>query len=187
MTFEDVKIIDPYVENGMLDRIELTLATPEEVEAVEDKLNVRFPAGYKEYVTTFGRGDYCNYIRVDMPSEILSGYAEYQKFLDRNWFWDMGAEVLTKKRAVESIKIGDTIDGDVIIFHPSESDELFVLPRHDDMLHRIGSNLYEAIDWLCVSRFCETSGSVGETHERRYFVPWNHLVETHGWIFVENY
>ena len=175
MTFENVKIIAPY---------EVTLATLGEVETVEAKLGVSFPEGYKEYVTIFGRGHYCNYIRVNMPSEILSGYEEYRKFLDEYWFWDMGAEVLTKKRAIESIKIGETIDGDVIIFHPSKSDELFVLPRHDDMLYRIGSNLYEAVDWLCVSRFCPTSGSVGETHERRYFVP---LVETQGWIFVEDY
>lgn len=187
MSFENVKIIDPYVENGMLERIELTIATPDEVEAAEAKLNVSFPIGYKEYVTTFGRGDYCNYIRIDMPSEILSGYEEYQKLLDEYWFWDMGAEVLSKERAIESIKIANTIDGDVVIFHPSKSDELFVLPRNDDMLYQIGSNLYEAIDWLCVSRFCETSGSIGETHERRYFVPWNPLVETRGWIFVEDY
>jgi len=185
MSFENVKVIDPYVENGMLDNIELTLATLDEVKEVEAKLNISFPAGYKEYVITFGRGDYCNYIRIDMPDQILSEYEEYQRFLDQYWFWEMGEEVLAKEKAVESIKIGSTIDGDVMIFHPNKSDELFVLPRHDDMLYRIGSDLYEAIDWLCVSRSYDT-GSVGETHERRYFVPWNRLVETHGWIFVEN-
>ena len=92
----------------------------------------------------------------------------------------MGEDILSKEKAIESIKIGDTVDGDVIIFHPSNSSELFVLPRHDDMLHQIGSNLYEAIDWLCVYRHNPHSGSVGETHERRYFVPDNPFAYTHG-------
>lgn len=81
MPFENIKIVDPYVENGLLDKIKLTLATPDEVDAVEAELNVLLPTGYKEYVTTFGRGQYCNYIRVDMPIEILTKHKEYQNFL----------------------------------------------------------------------------------------------------------
>lgn len=101
------------------------------------------------------------------------------------YFWELGEEVLSKQKAVESIKIADTIDGDVMIFHPSNSAELFILPRHDDMLYRIGNTLYEALDWLSVYRGSDT-GSVGETHERRYFVPYNPFVETHGWLVPTN-
>lgn len=186
MAFENIKIIDPYVEKGWTLELKLTLAAPDEVDAVEAKLNVSFPAGYKEYVTILGQGAYCSYIRIDMPSAILSGYREYQQFLDEYWFWEMGEDILSKEKAIESIKIGDTIDGDVILFHPSNSSELFVLPRHDDMLHKIGGNLYEAIDWLCVYRHNPHSGSVGETHERRYFVPDNPFQYTHGVLFPED-
>ena len=185
MAFEDVKLIDPYVEKGWTAELKLTLAMPAEVDALEANLDASMPVGYKEYVTTLGFGDYCNYIRIDMPARILSGYEEYRRFLREYWFWEMG-DILPKERALESIKIGDTIDGDVIIFHPSRSDELFVLPRHDDMLYRIGSNLYEAIDWLCVSRHNPHSGSVGETHDRRYFVPDNPLAYTHGVLWPES-
>jgi len=179
MTFENVKIIDPYVEKGWTAELKLTLATSNEVDVVEAKLNTSFPLGYKEYVTTFGLGEYCNYIRVEMPSKILSEHEEHQQFLDKYWFWELGEEILSKEKAKESIEIASTVDGDVIIFHPTNSSELFVLPRHDDMLYRIGSNLYEAIDWLCVGRNSDTGG-VGETHEQRYFVPYNPFQYTNG-------
>src|SRR5262245_2301655 len=102
MAFENVKIVDPYVEKGWTAELKLTLATPGEVDAVEAKLKVSFPIGYKEYVTTLGFGDYCTYIRIDMPSAILSGYEKYQQFLDEYWFWEMGEEILSKQRALES-------------------------------------------------------------------------------------
>ena len=186
MPFENVKIVDPYVENGMCAELKLVLANDDEVRVVENEAHFTFPEGYREYVTTLGRGEYCNYIRIHMPAEILSGYREYQKFMDQYWFWDLGNEIISKERAIESVNIGDTVDGDVILFHPSNSHELFVLPRHDDMSHRIGANLYDAIDWLCVSRHNPHSGNVGETHERRYFVPWNPLLKTHPWLVPEN-
>jgi hypothetical protein len=148
---------------------------------------VALPPGYKEYVTTpLGLGRYCNFIRIDMPSAIMSGYKEYQRFLYEYWFWDLGKDILSKQRAIESIKIGDTDHGDVIIFHPSNADELFVLPRNDDMLHRIGSNLHEAIDWLCFSRHNPHSGSVGEMHEKQYFAPYNPLARKYGVLWPEN-
>lgn len=185
MAFENVKVIDPYVEKGWTAELKLTLATPDEVDAVEAKLNVSFPAGYKEYVTTLGFGEYCNYIRIEMPSKILSGHEEHKKFLDEYWFWELGEEILPKEKAVESVKIADTVDGDVIIFHPSNSKELYVLPHSDDTLYKIGNNLYEAIDWLCVERNFDTGG-VGETHEQRYFVPDNPFAYTHGVLRPEN-
>src|SRR5258705_13784995 len=126
MTFEHIKVIDPYVKKGWTAELKLTLATSAEVDALEVNLNVSMPVGYKEYVTTLGFGDYCNYIRIDMPSQILSSYEEYRNFLREYWFWEMGEDILAKEKALESIKIGATIDGDVIIFHPSRPDELFV-------------------------------------------------------------
>jgi len=187
MAFEEVKIVDPYVEKGWTPELKLTLASLDEVDAVEAELDVVFPEGYREFVTTLGLGQYCNFIRIDMPSRILSEYEEHQRSLNEYWFWDLSKDVLSQERAMESIKIGDTDHGDVIIFHPENNRELFVLPRDDDLLHRIGSNLYEAIDWLCTSRDNPHSGSVGETHKRRYFVPSNPLARTHGVLVPEEF
>jgi hypothetical protein len=44
------------------------------------------------------------------------------------WFWDLGRDVLTKQEALQSVKIGDTLDGDELIVHPSNPERVFVLP-----------------------------------------------------------
>jgi|GEM_PF-1587058 len=181
MSFGNVKIVDPYVEKGWTAELKLTLATPEEVEAVESELKVSFPIGYKEFVTTFGNGDFYDgnaVIRIDMPSTILSGFGEYQHFLDEYWFWELSEDLLPKEKAIESIKIGDTDIGDVIIFHPSNSQEIFVLPNGDDALYKVGSNLYEAIDWL--SNKNNSHPSWKNRRLQRYFVPDNPFKYSNG-------
>ena len=184
MAFENVKIIDPYVEKGWTPELKLTLARPEEVGVLEAKLNVSFPDGYKEYVTALGLGVYygkaANF-RVDMPSAILSEYREHQEFLDKYWFWEEGEDLLPKERAMECIRIADTDGGDVIIFHPSNPKELFILPHEDEMIYKIGSNLYEALDF-------DWNLNPEDFDFRRqiYFVPDNPFAYTHGVIFPED-
>ena len=184
--FSVLPIIDPYVENGTCSEMKLTLASDEDVDRLEEVLRIKLPAGYREFVTLLGQGEYCNFIRVDLPGTIEKEWKNRQEFLNEYFWWEMGEEVLNKEKIIESIEIASTIDGDVIIFHPSNSERLYVLPRNDDMLYEIGSNLYEAIDWLCVSHNKET-GYVGETHERRYFVPYNPLQDDHGILKPEGY
>lgn len=189
MTFENVKIVDPYVDNGLTPELKLTLATLEEVAAVESKLNFTFPEGYKEFVTTFGKGDYCGHntaIRVDMPSEILSSYKKHQDFLDEYWFWEDGKDLLSKQKAAESIRICDTDVGDVVIFHPSNPKELFALPHEDDISYKIGSNLYEAFEWL-VAKGNEAAGGTEESLKWRVFVPDNPLSYSNGVIRPEGF
>ena len=184
--FKNIEVIDPYVEKGWSSEVRLTHSNNEEVDFLESELG-EFPVGYRDYVTTLGRGEYCSYIRVNMPREVLDGYAEYQKFIDEYWFWEMSEETIPKDYALSSVYFASTIDGDAIFFHPDAIDEIFVLPRNDDKGHIIGTNLYEAIDWLCVSRHDTKSGSIGEEHVERYFVPYNPWAYEHGHIVPERY
>lgn len=183
--FTDIEVIDPYVEKGWSPRVQLTLASHLEVDALEEQIG-RFPLGYRDYVTTLGRGEYCNYVRVQMPSEIQEGYLEYQRVLDEFWWWELSEEVVSKKTATESVYFASTIDGDAILFHPSNAERILVLPRNDDRSYVIGSDLYEVIDWLCVHHITPT-GNVGETNVERYFVPYNELAKEHGLIRPAKY
>jgi hypothetical protein len=50
------------------------LTTSDEVDAAEAQLGLRFPAGYREYVTQLGEGVLGgSYIRIYPPRRILSG------------------------------------------------------------------------------------------------------------------
>lgn len=189
MSFETVKVVDPYVEKGWTPELKLTLATLEDIEFVETMLNLTFPNGYKEFVTTFGIGTYCGHntaIRVDMPKEILFDYKKHQQFLNEYWFWEASEDVISKEKAIEYIKICDDDVGDVVIFHPTNPNELFVLPHDDDFSYKIGKDLYEVFDWL-VAEGSKAAGGNEESWKRRMFVPYNPFAYTNGIIRPEGF
>ena len=73
MSFKDVVIVDPYVDKGWTPEIRLTQASDKDVDQLEETFGIGFPDGYRDYVTTLGLGEYCNYIRIAMPDAIMSG------------------------------------------------------------------------------------------------------------------
>jgi len=150
----------------------LILSTPAEVDAAEAHLGIRFPTGYREYVTKFGEGVLGgSYIRIYPPHRILGGKSnnllQWRQRISEYWFWDLGRDVLTKKEALQSVIIGDTLDGDELIVHPSNPERVFVLPRNRHEIYVAGDGLQEAIEWLC------SSGTLTEPFDERNFEPFH--------------
>ncbi|HUE70494.1 MAG TPA: SMI1/KNR4 family protein [Pirellulaceae bacterium] len=150
---------------------QLVLSTPAEVDTAEAELGIRFPDGYREFVTRFGEGVLGGcYIRIYPPRRILSGdnnFAEWRQRIDEYWFWDAGREVLTKEQALNSVIIGDTLDGDELIVHPSNPQRVYVLPRHSEEIYIAGDGLPAAIEWLC------NSDTLTDPFDERNFEPFN--------------
>ena len=155
----------------------LVLATEKEVTAMETRLGTRFPAGYGEFITRLGEGTLGgHYIRIYPPWRILTGennLEEWRERVEEYWFWDEGRKILSKEKALECIIVGDTVDGDEIIFHPSEPDVLYILPREEETIYKVGSGLFKkpgllaAIDWLC------SSGKLTTKFKERNFEPFD--------------
>jgi len=149
----------------------LVLSSDAEVDSAEAQLGMRFPAGYREYVTRFGEGILGGvYIRIYPPRRIVSGLnnlAEWRERIDEFWLWDEGRDVLSKEQALQSVIIGDTFDGDELIVHPSNFERVYVLPRHSDNIYVAGDGLPSAIEWLC------NSGTLTEAFEERQFEPFD--------------
>jgi hypothetical protein len=146
----------------------LVLSPAAEVDAAEAQLGIRFPSGYREYVTRFGEGVLGgSYLRIYPPRRILSGSNEWRQRIDEYWFWDDGADVLTKDQVLESIIIGDTLDGDELIVHPDNPERIYVLPRESEDIPVAGEGLPAAIEWMC------SSGTLTEPFEERNFEPFD--------------
>jgi hypothetical protein len=142
-----LNISDIHVSGGPL-----VLASPAEVDALESRLWIKFPDGYREYVTKLGEGVLGGtLVRIYPPWRIDKELAEWRRRINKHWFWDEGKELLPKDRAVECIIIGDTVNGDELIFHPSRPSRLFVLPRDSDEVFVAGKELMESIEWMCSS------------------------------------
>jgi hypothetical protein len=149
----------------------LVLSTTAEVDAAEAALGVRFPSGYREYVSRFGEGVLGgDYIRIYPPRRILSGsnnVQEWRRRIGAYWFWDAGRRVLTRAQALEGVIIGDTVDGDELLVHPSDPERIYVLPRESEDVHAIDGGLLPALEWLC------NSGELTQPFAERRFEPFD--------------
>jgi hypothetical protein len=133
----------------------LVLATPRQVDELEARLWITFPPGYREYVTQIGEGELGEFVKVYPPWRVDRELAEWRSRIDKYWLWDKGKGVLPKARALECVVVGDTGNGDELVFHPRYPDRLFVLTGRgssgDGEIFVVGSDLLSAIEWMCSS------------------------------------
>ena len=94
----------------------------------------------------------------------MESHNDWVERISEYWLWDAGKDVMTKKEVLESVRIGDTFDGDEIIFYKNE---YFILPRHTDKIYNTGKTLEKTIEWLC------SSGILTEFFVEREFEPFN--------------
>ncbi len=134
----------------------LALATADQIRAAEQALATRFPAGYREYVTTLGAGFLNGRARVVPPSEIVDQTIEFR---DRMHFlygdatdghdpfhqFETGLDLLQPERLFECILVIDAGDGHEIIYHPDTPDALFLLPHEQDGIYSVGRTIDEAL------------------------------------------
>jgi hypothetical protein len=79
---------------------------------------------YREYITGLGEGVLGSFIRIYPTWRIESELAEWRSRINKYWFWDAGKDLLPKERALEFVIIGDTVNGDEIVFHPFRRNRL---------------------------------------------------------------
>jgi hypothetical protein len=143
------------------------LAKATDVVELEKEWWVKFPAGYAEFVTRVGEGLLGGFVRVYGPWRVELERDEWRRRVMRYWFWGDESRVLPKNRGVECVVIGDTVNGDEIVFHPTQPGRLFVLPRDLDEAFEIEGGLLEAVEWIC------RSGELVEPIESLHFEPFD--------------
>jgi hypothetical protein len=151
----------------------LVRVSAKEVDDLAKRLWITFPSDYREYITKFGEGTLGgSLIRIYPPWRIERELADWRRRVNKYWFWDAGRDVLPKDRALECILIGDTTNGDEIIFHPTRPQTIFILPRDSEDIFEIRGDLLAAIEWTC------TSGKLVEPFDDRDFEPYDSREES---------
>lgn len=150
MCFDDV-----YVISNKLD-----VATEAQIIAAELALTTRFPAGYRDYVTTLGAGTLNGQLRVVPPTEIKEKTEEYRgiqaelatRCAESGFsMWDAveaGLDLLPPDRWLAAVLLVDAGDGHRIVFHPDAPDDLIFIPHEEMEIHRAGSTLDDALTWF---------------------------------------
>jgi hypothetical protein len=158
VTLDDVQVV----------KKALVKVSQKQVDELAERLWISFPAGYREYITKFGEGTLGgSLIRIYPPWRIEKELGDWRRRINKYWFWEKGVRVLPKERAIECVIIGDTTNGDEIVFHPSRSGKLFILPRESERVYEIRGDLLAAIEWIC------TSGELADPFDERNFEPFD--------------
>ena len=145
--------------------VELFLPTSEDINNCEQQLGFTFEEDYNTFMRQYGTGILGGtYIRIYSPTRITKGQSEWLERVTQYYFWEDGKDILTKEQVLESICIGDTLDGDEIIFYQNQ---YYVLPRYEENIYALGGTLNDAIEWLC------TAGILTEAFVEREFEPFN--------------
>ncbi|QOV88382.1 SMI1/KNR4 family protein [Humisphaera borealis] len=151
----------------------LVLATAADLDTLASRLWITFPSGYREYVMRLGEGVLGgSFVRIYPPWRIEKELPEWRRRINKYWFWAEGRELLPKERALECVLIGDTVNGDELVFHPSRPNRLLVLPRESEQIFDAGGDLLDAIEWMC------TSGELVERFDERKFEPFDSRVDS---------
>lgn len=123
-----------------------------EINQIEESLGVRLPTGYREFITTFGEGIYCDLFCIFPPQKILNEYEGRR----RTWreyaqlfFYQDREQPLEEAKLYDSIILGETIDGDQMVYYPLEPDRLYMLPRHSDVITMVSSDFSDLHIWDC--------------------------------------
>jgi len=157
----------------------LELVTDDAVGEAEVVLHSQFPFGYREYVTTFGDGDYNDRVHVLLPSQILADYVTQQKVWAENpQLYEDYDNVIPHARLVQMIKFAGTDDGVDVVFHPDTPSDLYLLT--DDAAYHVGGSLGDALDWIFqtgiatpkVKRSVLTAAGEFVERDFRYFEPY---------------
>ena len=148
------------------------LAKQKDVDSLESELWIQFPPGYRDYVTQLGEGILGTLVRIYPPWRIDKELNEWRRRIDKYWFWDKGRKLLPKARALECVIVGDTSNGDELVFHPCRPGHMFVLPIDSEKIFDAGADLLEAVNWMC------SSGKLVSPCSERDFKPFDSRVET---------
>ena len=153
----------------------LVLATADDVDDLASRFWITVPPGYREYVTRLGEGVLGgSLVRIYPPWRIEKELPEWRRRISKYWFWDEGREVLPKERAAECVIVGDTLNGDELLFHPNRPSRLFVLPHDSGQVFDAGGDLLAAVEWMCAS------GELVEPFDERNFEPFDSRPQAEG-------
>ena len=154
--FDDVYLVDD----------QLSLIEPAAIDELETRIGLPVPTGYRQLLTVLGVGTYCDLVTAFRPHDVIEQTESAQERWNAYFFWERGANILTKGQILNSTIIASTIDGDEMILCPESLDYIYVLPRHDDTIYRLDSSFSDPLDWR------SDNGPVVTPPPFRYFEPW---------------
>lgn len=164
-SFDDLLVINPS---------RTTRATKTDLKQAESALGVHLPRGYARFVRRVGGGSLGHFVGVLAPDQLLTSTEDWRTLVQEYWFWDTEESGADRESLQErGILLASSFDGDELCFDPADPETLYVLPRNDDVAHRVGPGFLAALEWMLSGR------QLNPWVEGWTFEANNHRVEEH--------
>lgn len=138
--FADLLVVNP----SRVDR-----ATGNDIARAETELDAPLPRGYGRFVRRVGGGSLGHFVGVLTPAQVASETDAWRDRIRNYWFWDT-TEAGVDRTALQDrgILLASSFDGDELCFDPADPEAFYVLPRNEDVAHRVGPDFLDALQWM---------------------------------------
>lgn len=139
-SFGDLLVINPS---------RIAKATADDIAAAESALGVTLPRGYARFVRRVGGGSLGHFVGVLSPDQLLKSTEDWRSRIQEYWFWDTRESGADRESLQQrGVVLASSFDGDELCFDPADPETLYVLPRNDDVAHRVGPGFLAALEWM---------------------------------------
>lgn len=129
----------------------LKLVSHEEVDNAEKELGFKFPKGYREFMTQFGIGEYCTFIEVYSPLQVIRESQYWKSVYSNDWHKTTPTNTINKETIVKCLWIAQD-NSDSLLYYPGQ-ERFFVLDRDDENIPDVGSTLSDGLKALNANRY----------------------------------
>ncbi|GEM_PF-6798321 len=105
------------------------------------------PEGYEEYLCNYGTGTFCDEIVIWPPKKVTEMLKEFRPLLldSVEIFRDYGP--VPNLRYHEMIPFAHSHCGDHFVVMPSDTTQIFMIPRHDDAVYSLPEGFHDLLNW----------------------------------------
>jgi hypothetical protein len=119
-----------------------------------------FPQDLCDFLQQFGPGEYCGCLFLFEPKDLLANQAPLREIYTETFWFDRDKSALSQEDILQTTWVARTLDGDEIVYLRAGKIGYYVLPRHSDIILRIGNTLGEVLDWFSSSGVMYTRSKV---------------------------
>ena len=159
---------------------DIYLVSHKRIQVFEDELaNLKhckdypFPADLCDFLLKFGPGEYCGCFFTFEPKDLLKGQASCRELSRESFYYDRDKSALSQREVLQTTWVGRTLDGDEVVYLPTGKVGFYVLPRHSDVILRIGNSLREVLDWF------SSAGVLYEASKFKWFCTFKNRCRLH--------
>jgi hypothetical protein len=135
-----------------------------EIDIAERKLGSKLPPTFTRFLLKYGEGSISGYIRPNSPRTIPKESKKCAEYIDDSYLEKLD---ISRDYARQLVMVADTIDGDMVFFHPEAVTTYLLFPRHHLEAFRINGTFDQLLTWI------GEKGVIVQKFGGYYFQPWN--------------